>query len=204
MRRRSIKESTGMDKGILFFIPTVLWVMLSSPTATAAKKQASVQVGCALIDAARQSQYISYEGTSNDSDEVRLSLHNNTTCSITIETDDRSPTSLHGVKGVLPVQVRLPLHYLIQDTHARRVAEPAYGWGDSVFTYELGAGQAALFSVPATYVRRRLDVVVQFNYAWERARPVGVSIDGVTHHVYFSGENLPQSRPSGRGRKRAR
>lgn len=163
------------------------------------------QASCALIDKGRPSQFISYEGISPSKSEVKLRLYNNTRCNIILETDDRDPVRLLSKKGVEVRSARefqdniwLPLHYLVQDTRRWKAPEPAFGWGDSVFTYELSAGNSVLFTVPLTHFRKRLGVVVPFNHAWEADRAIGMGVGGVVHRVYFLADDLPGSKRRGK------
>lgn len=180
----------------------VLNVLLSAPSNTGAQERPTHHAGCALIDKSRPVQFISYEGASRTTPEVTLRLHNNTSCGIIVETDDRIPTRFvklpdGGVKveTVTSPQdgVRLPLHYLVQDKAGRRAPETAYGWGDSVRNYEVLAGQSIVFTVPLTRFRARLNVAVPFNYAWEGDRAVGRGVGGVVHLVYFLVDDIPEA-----------
>lgn len=183
-------------------IVVVMNMLLSAPPNIVAQER-----DCALIDKSRPAQFISYEGGSETISEVTLRLHNNTSCNIIVETDDSSPTRFvklpnGGVRfeTVTSSQdgVRLPLHYLVQDRRRSKAPEPAYGWGDSVFTYELLAGQSAVFTVPLMHFRKRLDVAVPFNYAWEGNRAIGMGVGGVVHRVYFLVEDVPEVLRKGR------
>lgn len=183
-------------------LSAALSVLLSASSNIDAQERPANQVGCALIDRSRPAQFISHEEASKTTMGVTLRLHNNTSCSIIVETDDRSPTRLSklpnggvSVETIVSSQdgVRLPLHYLLQDRRRWRAPEPAYGWGDSVFTYELLAGQSAVFTVPLTHFRKRLDVVVPFNYAWEENRAIGMGVGGVVHRVYFLVDDIPEA-----------
>ena len=87
--------------------------------------------------------------------------------------------------------LKLRLHYLIQNRRKGEGPKPAYGWGDSVFTYEIPAGQSVVFDVPASHFKRRSDIVVPFVYLWEGNNPIGMGVGGVVHRVYFLFEDLP-------------
>jgi hypothetical protein len=181
-------------KILLMVAPTML--LLAWP---AFNQQPPVkQIGCSLLDKSQPSQFISYENVTRAKSEVRLKLHNNTTCSIVVETDDRAPVRVLGRNGVgeghapkFPDNVWLPLHYLVQDGRGGKVPKRGFGWGDSVFTYELSAGESAFFSVPMIHFRKHFDLVVPFNYAWEAHKSVGMGVGGVIHRVYFLAEDLP-------------
>lgn len=185
-------------------IPVIVFsaLLIYAFSISVAQPRSIGQVGCALIDKSRKAQFISYERTSAISSEITLRLHNNTSCSIIVETDDRFPTRLSKLpNGGVRVEtvtspqdgVRLPLHFLVQDRRRWKAPEPAYGWGDSVFTYELAAGHYAVFTVPLSHFRKRLDIAVPFNYAWEGDRAIGMGIGGVIHRVYFLVDEVPQA-----------
>lgn len=187
-------------KTILLIV--VFNIVLSAFSNIDAQERPTNQTGCALIDKSHPAQFISYEGASETISEIMLRLHNNTSCGIIVETDDRSPTRLSRLSnGRVSIETvtssqdgaRLPLHYLVQDRQRGRALEPAYGWGDSVFTYELLAGQSAVFTVPISHFRKRLDVAVPFNYAWESNRVIGMGVGGVIHRVYFLVADVPEA-----------
>jgi hypothetical protein len=180
----------------------VLNMLLPATSNQVGPDSSGIQTGCVLLEKSRPAQQISYEGLSDTTSQIALRLHNNTSCSIIVETDDRSATRLSKLpNGGVSIEtapgfqdgVRLPLHYLIQDRRRWRAPEPGYGWGDSVFTYELLAGQSAVFSVPLTHFRKRFDVAVPFNYEWERDRAVGMGAGGVVHRVYFLVDDVPEA-----------
>jgi hypothetical protein len=185
----------------LFITVVMNMPLLLASSHIIAQERSVNQAGCELIDKNRPAQFVSYEGTSELS-EVTLRLYNNTSCSIIVETDDRSPTRLSGLpNGGVRIEtiadsqdgVRLPLHYLVQDSQRRRAPEPTYGWGDSVFTYKILAGQSAVFTVPQSHFRKRLDVLVPFNYASEGSRAIGMGVGGVVHRVYFLAGDVPEA-----------
>lgn len=154
--------------------------------------------GCTLLDKAYSSHFIDYESKSESN--IRLRLRNNTNCPIVIETDDEHPTRLKRspqgnarIEAVLHPEdgLRLRVHYLVQDRRRGESLKRAYGWGDSVFVYEIPPGQSILFDVPASHFRRRLDIVVPFSYEWEGHKPIASGVGGVTHRVYYLFDALP-------------
>lgn len=156
--------------------------------------------GCRLIDAMRPTQSIVYEGKSET--KIRLRLRNNSSCAIMVETDDHFPTQLKKlpqggatIEHVLDPRdgLRLPLHYLIQNRRRGEALKRAYGWGDSVFTYEIPAGQSIVFDVPATHFKRGSDIAVPFAYSWEGSRSIASGVGGVNHQVYFLVDDLPSA-----------
>lgn len=157
--------------------------------------------GCSLLDKSRPAQFITYESFSGPYNEVKFRFTNNTTCPVTVETDDRHPTQItRQPNGGLKIEtvtesrdgITIPLHYLIQDRERWRAPEPGYGWGDSVFTYDVLAGHTVLFVAPLKHFKKRLDLVVPFKHAWESNVPIGMGVGGVTHRVYFLIEDLPK------------
>jgi hypothetical protein len=175
-------------------------MLLSACPNAFAQRLKVIQAGCSLIDKRHPSQFISYEGVSQSKSEVKLRLYNNSSCNIIVETDDRDPVRLLSKNGLGADETRdiqdnvwIPLHYLIQDRRRWKAPEPAFGWGDSVFTYELLAGHSALFTVQLSHFKKHLDVVVPFNYAWEVNTTIAMGVGGVVHRVYFLREGLPRS-----------
>ena len=183
----------------MIFAKVIGGILICASVNISAQTRLIKQTGCALVDKNRPAQFISYEDRIEPTSKVKLRLHNNTNCSIIVETDDKYPMRLSklsngGVKleTVTTSQegLELPLHYFIQDKQRQQAPKPAYGWGDSVFTYEILAGQSAAFTVPLASFKEKLDIAVLFNYVWEGNRTVGVG--GVVHHVLFLADDLPK------------
>ena len=155
--------------------------------------------GCALLDENRPAQFIVYEGASES--KAHLRLRNNSSCAITVETDDNHPTRVkkmpHGVtiESVRNPQdgLRLQLHYLIQNRRLETVKR-GYGWGDSVFIYEIPPGQSIVFDAPVSHLKRRLDIVVPFGYSWEPSKSSLTGTGGIVHLIYLLFEDVPLSR----------
>ena len=178
----------------------IVGVLLSVATDNSAQDRSANKSGCALVDKNHPAQFISYEGKAESSSEIKLRLRNNTDCPIIVETDDVLPTQLkkldNGALRFEPVTgsqdgVKLRLHYLVQDRQQQAAAKPAYGWGDSVFTYQISPGQSVIFAVPLSHFKRRFDVAVPFNYSWEGRASIGMGAGGVVHRVYFLFDDLP-------------
>lgn len=153
---------------------------------------------CTLIDATHPPQFILYEKRSEV--RVRLRLRNNSSCAIVVETDDEYPIQFKKqpdggmrIESVLDSRegLRVGLHYLIQNRRRAKALKRGYGWGDSVFTYEIPAGQSILFDVPETQFKRRYDIAVPFAYSWEGRKSIATGVGGVAHQVYFLFEDLP-------------
>src|SRR5215207_833718 len=71
-----------------------------------AQAASTSHAGCSRVDPARPAQYVSFEAASDSG--VRLRLHNNSGCPIIVETDDRAPLVLGGVRHA-------GVHYLVHD-----------------------------------------------------------------------------------------
>ena len=186
----------------ILFTAALSMVLLAPSNIITAQERSTKQTGCALIDSTRPSQFVSYDATSESKTHITLRLHNNTSCSIVVETDDTAPTRFirfpNGAAKFETVTgsqdgVRLRLHYLIQDSRNRREPETAYGWGDSVYHYQIMGGHSATFSAPFVHFRKRLDIAVPFRYAWEGEGTIGRDPGGVIHRVYFLFEDLPKA-----------
>ena len=174
----------------------VLSLMLSLIAANVHRAGAPIKGGCAVIDGNRPPQFIVYEGKSSSG--INLRLRNNSSCAIVVETDDNYPSRIKRLPGggatiesVLEPQdgQKLLLHYLIQKPGSD--ARQAYGWGDSVFTYEIPGGQSIIFEVPTSHFKQRSHIAVPFGYLWEGDNSIAIGIGGVAHRVYFLFEDLP-------------
>lgn len=153
----------------------ILGVLLHPP------RQAA-QTACSLLEPSHRAQYISFESSSES--DVRLRLHNNSTCAIVVETADDAPSRAGAGKAIA-------VHYLF---HSRRkgTTAPAYGWGDSVGTVEIAPKDSITFFVPLTRLKARDDVAVPFGYVWEGGLAGGVGgVGGVQHFAYFLWDDLP-------------
>lgn len=174
-------------------------LLLSMVANNFAQGRSAKETGCGLIDKNHPAQFILYEGRSESSPEIKLRLRNNTDCTIIVETDDAFPTQVTRHDGALRFEsvtgsrdgVALHLHYLVQDRQRQAPPKPAYGWGDSVFTYLIPSGQSVIFAVPASHFKQRFDIAVPFNYSWEGSTSVGMGAGGVIHRVYFLFDDLP-------------
>jgi hypothetical protein len=181
-----------LKKGVIGYV-----LILIVSAVTVAQAASSMKDGCFVIDPTRPSQFIIYDGKSES--DIHLRLRNNTSCAIVVQTDDKYPTEIRKlpqgggrVESVLEPRdgIRLRLHYLIQikpQGNWRR----AYGWGDSVFVYEIPAGQSITFAVPAMHFKRHSNVAVPFGYSWEGKKFVGIGPGGVVHQIQFLYADLP-------------
>jgi hypothetical protein len=177
-------------KTALVLLTTAL--LFTMEQASLSHDDSSDEQGCTLLDKTHAPHFITYERKFESN--IQLRLRNNTSCPIVIETDDQYPTRLRRlpqggakIESVLRPEdgLRLRVHYLVQDRRRGESLKRAYGWGDSVFVYEIPPGQSILFDVPASHFRRRLDIAVPFRYGWEGHKPIATGVGGVAHRVYF-------------------
>jgi hypothetical protein len=173
-------------------------LLFTSWQAKESRNDSSGKQGCALLKENQAPQFISYETKLEST--IRLRLTNNTNCRSAVETDDEYPARLkRGPEGGARIEavvgsedgLRISVHYLVQDRRSGHSQRRGYGWGDSVFVYEIPPGQSILFDVPASHFRRRLDIAVPFSYEWERSDPITTGVGGVAHRVYFLFDSLP-------------
>ena len=156
---------------------------------------------CAIIDKKSSAQFITYEGFSESSSEVKLRIRNNTTCAIIIETDLGPATIFRKLPGGgFRLEVvngsedgaLIHAHYLIHEpVKWPELIEP-YDWGDVVSEYEILGGQTAVFYVPISKFKRGYDVAVPFDYAWDHHRNAPPLQGAVDHVVHFRRENIPE------------
>ncbi len=158
------------------------------------------QSGCSLLDKSKKAQFITYEGY-GDFEGIKLRLTNNTTCSITVQRSGNvpmRPVKLSNGRSVMQFPTRpedgtiIGLNYLVQNRKRWRAPEQGYGWGDSVYTYDIPAGQSVIFSVSLLHFKKQLDIVVPFKYEWESNSTIGMGVGGVNHYVYFLADDLPE------------
>ncbi|HVG32372.1 MAG TPA: hypothetical protein VM911_04805 [Pyrinomonadaceae bacterium] len=172
------------------------------------------QLGYSLIDKSRDPLFITYERLDDpdpkregiERDRVLVRLHNNSTCVVLIETMEAekfylplppNPTITDRVKrGInydLPDGAIVPaMKYYTQDNRRSKTPEAAWG-GDMFFTFRLLGGNSLLFAIPTAYLRKGNDIVVPFDYGWEKEgeRPSPIYSGDVEHRVYFYGDSMP-------------
>jgi len=166
-----------------------LWLLfsllLAGPCLTGSGS-GKANAACSLLDTSRSAVFISYEGVAEGRtySDVRLRLQNNSDCPIVVETDDHDPFVFQGKRNV-------SLHYLLHNG-PRQTLKPAYGWGDSVFTVEVRAGESVWFLVPRLLVKKQFNLAVPFSFGWEgRNEVVAGAVGGVGHYVFFLVDEIP-------------
>ena len=183
----------------LFVITLVSHICLAQETPKSSN-------GCVVKEAVKPSIYISYEtpiGPGNDRTKTLLRLHNNTNCTIVIETSDLVTTpeadklfkkvTKRDANGSIattyipdaPEGALLPVFYDTQRTKGHK-PQPAnyYESRDLRNEYYVPGGRSITFPVDATIFRKGFLISVPFNYDWEH--PDGlVTLGTVQHRVYY-------------------
>ena len=88
------KEASAVKSKKAILVTVAVSILISASAYIPARARSVDQAACTLIDQNRPAQFVSYEGASQPAREVTLRIHNNTSCSIIVETDDRSPALL--------------------------------------------------------------------------------------------------------------
>jgi hypothetical protein len=195
-------------------IPKLLLLFALSVTSFAQNDSRS-QSGCALLDKGRDALFITFERLEEpgprrqgiDRERLMVRLYNNSTCVVLMQTMDAenfylplpdNPTAIDRVKrGInydLPDGVVVPaVKYYTQNTRRSKAPEPAWG-GDMFFTFRLLGGRSVLFAVPTAYFTRGFDIVLPFDFGWEKEgeRPKVTYSGDVEHRVYFRNNSIPE------------
>ena len=166
------------------------------------------QNGCAYLEKKKPSIFISYErettGQNSKGQDVRqvlLRLHNNSSCTIVIETDDMCCDETLFKKEISqlpngniltkyipnpPEGALLLIFYDLQETK-NKAWRPANYWEgrDLVFRYTIPPGRSVIFRVEEKYFRKRFLISVPFNYAWEENAELS-TFGTITHRVAYA------------------
>lgn len=161
---------------------------------------------CIVKEAVKPSVFISYEaatGPRNDRTTTLLRLHNNTNCTIVIETSDLVTTpeadrlfkkiTKRDADGSIattyipdpPEGAFLPVFYDKQQTIKHR-PQPAnyYEIRDLINEYYVPGGRSITFAVDAKLFHKRFLISVPFTYEWEHPHEL-VTLGTVQHRVYY-------------------
>jgi len=148
------------------------------------------QEGCAYLDKERPSLFISYVreltekgGKGRPAERVLLRLHNNSSCSFNIETDDmtgdeslfrKEVTKLpNGDIGTTyipdpPEGARLSIFYDIQASKTEAPKPANYpATRDIAYTYTVPPGRSVVFAVDAKYFKKQYILSIPYSYSWE-------------------------------------
>lgn len=175
-------------------------LLLATPNLAQTPSVDDVGLGCRPLDDNKRSIYISYDSVGSDiSDSTKqmkpkvwLRLHNNLTCGIRIPTLTLIETNLTTGKTTtefLQDGARITVVYYVQNYKQKKTPEAAPEFYGLEITHWpiLPPGKSIVFSVPAEYFKKGLNVVVIFVYIWE-----GFNSQSLVHQVYFLNEMLPE------------
>jgi len=196
----------------------LLLICLVPPT-LAQRGSGSVD-GCFVLDKTRPALFISYERVDTHTrlsgdvfgKGVVLRLHNNTSCTIILDTNEDPPKPQarwgrdeNGKVTVvsLPLELKDSSHItLLYNTHyedSRCYDERGPFDGDVIQVAKLRGGISILFSVPFEVLKRGGKLRVPFSYEWDRASYQRIGgkgshfvVDSVFHNIYFTPELLPE------------
>lgn len=183
-------------------------LLLLTNVRTTLGQQSPMNPGCSVINRSMLSIYIRFE-RSDRAGKFWLSLQNNTSCPVVVETEDidpakyeklfkrkrsQRPNSTTATEFVLdwPREgATIPLLYDYEDAEAHTAPKPANYWKDRdlVFTLSIPARQSVIFSVELAHLAKGYSISVPFYYEWER----GPRLEPVVHRVYFSSSDLPRA-----------
>ena len=148
------------------------------------------QAGCAYLDKEKPSLFISYERELTEKSNkgrpvgwVLLRLHNNSSCSIIVETGDMSGDETlfkkevrkmpNGEVGTAyipdpPEGARLSICYDIQSSKTAAPKPANYlKYGDIAYTYTVPPGRSVTFVVDPKYFKKRYIISIPYSYSWE-------------------------------------
>jgi hypothetical protein len=170
-------------------------------------EQSPMNPGCSVINRSMPSIYMRFERPDRVG-RLWLSVQNNTSCPVVVETEDIEPTKYEKLfkRKVSQLANRataseyvidwpkegatIPLLYDFEDVESHTAPKPAnYSEDrDLVFTLSIPARQSVIFSVELAHLAKGFRISVPFYYAWER----GPRLEPVVHRVYFDSADLPQ------------
>ncbi len=167
--------------------------------------QTTPENGCKYLDSKKPALYISYQGQRAVKDEkgkttlaTLLRLHNNSSCSISVETTDTSHNEVLNKReesrrpnGDLitrfipnpPKDFELEIFYDVKESEGK-AWKPGNYWQyrDISFSYPIPSGHSAAFPVQEKFFQKKWSVSVPFNYKWE-AGPN--SLYTISHRVFY-------------------
>jgi hypothetical protein len=209
MKRQQYKTATARCLMSAFFAV----ILLSPASHIVGQEMRKTDGGCNYLKEDRPSIFISYEretaGENAKGHNIRqmiLRLHNNSTCTIVIETDDmigneklfkkevsRAPNGDIMTKYIPdpPEGALLSIFYDIQEAR-NKAWKPANYWEgrDLVFTYTVPSGHSVTFPVKEKYFKRKYLISVPFSYAWEDNHELS-TLGTINHRVFYVYE-LPE------------
>jgi hypothetical protein len=154
-------------------------LLLLTNVRTTFGEQSAMNPGCSVINRSMPSIYIRFD-RSDRAGKLWLSLRNNTSCPVVVETEDIDPvtydklfkrkvsqrangtTATEYVLDWLKEGAKIPLLYDFEDVEAHIAPKPANYWEnrDLVFTLSIPAGQSVIFSVELAHLAKGFSISV--------------------------------------------
>lgn len=158
-------------------------------------KKADLKTG-ARVDPDKPTVYL--ELVCQDKEQAHLRMHNNTIWNILVRTDElyyevRKPIELlSGVRShALASNREISLKYRVEpfSVNPHKVKMPRVTNYDNGFSAWVASKDSIQFLVPMSFLRKDLQVVVNFQYEWEVVKPTYAN--DPEHRVTFRGIDLP-------------
>ena len=170
--------------------------MLALTLSALAQSTVQPSAGCALLDAGRDTLFLTYDSSNaSGARGLLLRLTNNSTCPVLLKMEEPEKFVVSETVPFAESKFRSDagdgeliseLTFLTQD--ARHARGPQSRSGDFFFVFRLLSGRSITFAVPEDDFRKCNDIIVLFNFEWERNRSGSPS---VLHQVSFPTGALP-------------
>jgi hypothetical protein len=209
MKRNVIRLLLFRELTLMKSIATsfVLTIMFVAPVVCTGQEISKSSHGCVVTETIKPSVFLSYESPPEPNRkraQTLLRLHNNTNCTIVIETSDlvttpeadklfkkittRHPDGTIATTTYIPDPPEgalLPVYYDKQAKKHQR-PKPANYWEgrDLVFEYTIPGGHSIRFPVNSKLFRQRFLISVPFSYEWEHPHEL-VTLGTIEHRVYY-------------------
>ncbi len=163
-------------------------MMFVAPVVCIGQEISKSSNGCVVKETVKPSVFISYEPLTEPNRnraQTLLRLHNNTNCTIVIETSDlvttpeadklfkkittRHPAGTIATTTYIPDPPEGALLTVYYDKQATQKQKPANYWEgrDLVFEYTIPGGRSITFPVDSKLFEKRFLISVPFSYEWE-------------------------------------
>ena len=180
-------------------------LIAAASSASFAQSDTANGSGCVYLDWDKPTIFISYDRRGTIKNEkgkdvriVYLRMHNNTSCSISVETGDvsdnevlyrkeesRQPSGEVMVRSIPnpPKNFELPIFYDIKESVGKNW-KPANYWenNDVVFHFPIPPGHSAAFLVEERFFQKKSPISVRFNYKWEADK---TNLYTVSHRAFY-------------------
>ena len=193
----------------LIGVTTILLSLVLTAEMCVAQDTSKPSNGCVVKETMKPSIFISYEtavAPGNDRTKTLLRLHNNTNCTIVIETSDlvitpqadklfkkitkRDPDGSIATTYVPdPPEGALLTVYYDKQPSMKHAPQPVNYWEGRhlVHEYYVPGGRSITFPVDAKLFQKRFLISVPFSYEWEQPQEL-VTLGTIKHRVYYRHE----------------